>query len=175
MTKVPVEFKKGGTLALRKGMEPLQAFHAEMNRLFDRFNEAFGWPTFGRLFDAEPMWPALGPFTGTAPAVDVTEDEKGYLITAELPGLEEKDMEVTVTGDALMIKGEKRAEKEEKAKNYYVSERSYGAFQRTFPLPDGVDRNAIGATFAKGVLTVTLPKTAEAQKEQKKVEIKKAA
>ncbi len=174
MTKVPVEFKKGA-LALRKGMEPLQAFHAEMDRLFDRFTRGFGLPSFGRIFDTEPSWPAVMPFTGMGPAVDVTEDEKAYAVTAELPGLEEKDVEVTVSGDTLTIKGEKHAEKEDTGKNYYVSERSYGAFQRMFTLPDGVDRDAIGANFAKGVLTVTLPKTAAAQKEQKKIEIKKAA
>jgi len=174
MTRVPVAFKKG-LPALRAGMEPLQAFQAEMDKVFDRFTEGFGLPVLNRFFDTEPMWPAVAPFAGTGPAVDVTEDEKGYAVTAELPGLDEKDVEVTVTGDALTIKGEKRAEKEEKAKDYYLSERSYGTFRRTFGLPEGIDRDTIGATFAKGVLTVTLPKTAEAQKEEKKVEVKKAA
>lgn len=174
MTKVPVELKKGA-LALRKGMEPLQAFHAEMDRLFDRFTQGFGLPSFGRIFDTEPTWPAVTPFTGMGPAVDVTEDEKGYTVAAELPGLDEKDVEVTMSGDTLTIKGEKHTEKEDKGKNYYVSERSYGTFQRAFTLPEGIDREAIGANFVKGVLTVTLPKTPAAQKEQKKIEIKKAA
>ena len=81
---------------------------------------------------------------------------------------------MTLTGDRLILKGEKRQEREEKEKNYYLSERSYGSFQRTFSLPDGIDREKIAATFAKGVLTITLPKTAEVQKQQKKIEVKAA-
>jgi len=82
--------------------------------------------------------------------------------------------EVSLSGDSLVLKGEKQQKKEEKDKNYYLSERSYGSFQRTFRLPDGVDRDKIAATFAKRVLNVTLPKTAEAQKQQKKIEVKAA-
>ena len=174
MTRVPVELKKG-LPALRKGADSFEAFRAEMDRLFDRFTQGFGLPSFGRMFDIESAWPAAAPFTGMGPAVDVTEDEKAYAITAELPGLDEKDVEVTVTDGALTIKGEKRAETEEKAKNYHMTERSYGSFQRTFALPEGVDRDHVDANFAKGVLTVTLPKTPAAQKETKKVEIKSAA
>ena len=72
----------------------------------------------------------------------------------------------------VLLKGEKRAEKEEENKKYHLSERSYGAFQRSFPLPEGIDREKVAADFAKGVLTITLPKTAEAQKQSKKIEIK---
>ena len=77
-----------------------------------------------------------------------------------------------LSGDMLVLKGEKRQEKEEKDKNYHFSERAYGSFQRAFDLPTTVDRNKIAADFSKGVLTITLPKTAEAQKPQKKIEIK---
>jgi HSP20 family protein len=105
--------------------------------------------------------------------VDVAERENEYEITAELPGMEEKDIEVNVSDDLLTIKGEKREEKEEKKKDYYVSERRYGSFQRSFSLPDGIDANKIEAKFINGVLTVILPKTPEAQKKQKKIEIKK--
>ena len=174
MTRVPVELKKG-VPAPRKGVEPFEAFRTEMDRLFDRFTQGFGLPSLGRIFETEPSWTAAAPFTGMGPAVDVTEDEKSYAITAELPGLDEKDVEVMVTDGALTIKGEKRDEKEEKVKNYYLAERSYGSFRRIFALPDGVDHQAVAANFAKGVLTVTLPKTAAAQKEAKKVEIKSAA
>lgn len=106
------------------------------------------------------------------PAVDVTEDEKTYKITAELPGMSEKDIDVAVSGDVLVLKSEKRQERGQNEKNRYLSERSYGAFQRSFSLPDGVDREKIGAEFSKGVLTPTLPKTADAQKRQKEIEVK---
>jgi HSP20 family protein len=104
--------------------------------------------------------------------VDVVETEKEYQITAELPGLSEKDVEVVVADEILTIKGEKKEEKEEKAKNYYLSERRYGAFKRSFQLPSGVDADKIEAGFQNGVLTLTLPKTPEAQKSEKKIAIK---
>jgi len=138
------------------------SFRGEMDRLFDRF----GVPSFPSFFGASP------DLSFTVPAVDVTEDDKAYKIAAEMPGVEEKDIEVNVNEDTLILKGEKRQEKEEKGKNTYVSERSYGSFQRTFALPEGVDRDKIAADFSKGVLTVTLPKTPESQKQQKKIEIK---
>jgi HSP20 family protein len=95
----------------------------------------------------------------------VTEDDKDFKITAELPGLEERGIDdVTVRNHTLTIKGEKSYEQEEKSKNHQVSERAYGSFQRSFTLPEGVEADKIAAIVAKGVLTVTLPKTAEAQK-----------
>jgi len=147
--------------------EPWQSFRSEMDRLFDRVTKGFGPPMFDRFFDTERALPAL-----SLPAVDISEDDKAYTIAAELPGLEEKDVEVTTMGDTLILKGEKRQEKQQKDKNYYLSERSYGAFQRSFALPDSVDQNKIAASFAKGVLTVTLPKTAEARDQQRKIEVK---
>jgi len=145
-----------------------RSFRGEMDRLFDRFDR-FGFPPFSSL---PSLFDKSASLSFNAPAVDVTEDDKAYKIEAELPGLDEKDIDVTVNGDLLVLKGEKRQEKEEKDKNTYVCERSYGSFQRAFSLPDGVDRNKIVADFSKGVLTVTLPKNAEAQKQPKKVEIK---
>ncbi len=145
-----------------------RSFRSEMDRLFDRFDR-FGFPSFPSL---PSLFERSASFSFNVPAVDVSEDDKAYKIEAELPGLNEKDIEVSLNGDLLVLKGEKRQEKEEKGKNTYVSERSYGSFQRAFSLPDGVDRNKIAADFSKGVLTVTLPKSAETQKQQKKVEIK---
>lgn len=110
----------------------------------------------------------------TAPAVDLAETDKGYEITAELPGIEEKDIEVKISNGSLTIKGEKQEAKEEKDKEYFLSERRYGAFQRTFQMPEGVDADKVAATFAKGVLTITLPKSAEAQKKERKVTVKAA-
>lgn len=173
MADTPVEVKKAAAPAPARTAVPdvFQSFRNEMDRVFDRFTGNFGFPSLRRMFDVEPSWrfESMGIAT---PAIDVSEDDKAYRISAELPGLDEKDIDVTVTGDALVLKGEKRQEKEEKEKNYYLSERSYGAFQRAFALPDGIDRNKIDAQFSKGVLTITLPKTAEAQKQAKKIAVK---
>jgi HSP20 family protein len=107
------------------------------------------------------------PFQLSAPAIDMSEDEKVYKISAELPSIDAKDIDVSVSGDTLVLRGEKRQVKEEKDKNYHFSERAYGSFQRSFQLPSTVDRDKLAADFSKGVLTITLPKTAEAQKPQK--------
>ena len=164
-----VEVKKAATP--RTTYDPWQSFRSEMERMFDRF-PGFGLPALRRNFD---LMPTLDSTFGTnVPAVDMSEDDRAYSIAAELPGLEEKDIDVSVTGDLLTIKGEKRQEKEEKNKNWYVSERTYGSFQRAFTLPAGVDRDKIAAAFAKGVLTITLPKSAEAQKAEKKIAVKAA-
>jgi HSP20 family protein len=170
MAETPVTVKKAPTPTQPRANVPdvWQSFRSEMDRLFDRF----GFPSFRRMFDVEPFLGNEASFGVTVPAVDVSEDDQAYKITAELPGLDQKDIDVSVTGDVLVIKGEKRQEREEKDKNRYLSERSYGAFQRNFSLPDGVERDKISADFAKGVLTLTLPKTAEAQKQQKKIEVK---
>jgi len=103
----------------------------------------------------------------------VTETDKEIEITAELPGLEEKDVQINVADNVLTIRGEKKAEKEEKDKNYRLIERSYGSFERSLELPAGVNADAIKASIAKGVLKVTVPKPAPAQ--SKKVEVKSAA
>jgi HSP20 family protein len=116
------------------------------------------------------MEPLKG-FQGS-PAVDVTETDKAYEITAELPGLEEKNIDVKLANGTLSIRGEKQDEREEKKTNYYRRERSFGSFERSFQVPNGVDLDKVDAKFDKGVLTVTLPKTAEAQKAEKKITVK---
>ena len=171
MANTPVEVKK---TVPAKASDAWHSFRDEMNRLFDRFSGGFEMPALRRLFDAEPSSTDETSFSFPTPAVDVTEDEKAYKITAELPGLAEKDISVAVSGDILTIKGEKSYEKEEKNKDRHVSERAYGSFQRSFTVPDGVDRDKIAADLSKGVLTITLPKTAEAQKPEKKIEVKAA-
>ena len=108
------------------------------------------------------------------PAVDLVESDKAYEVTAELPGMDEKNIDVKVTDGRLTIKGEKQEEKEEKKKDYYLHERRFGSFERSFELPESVDAEKIEASFKKGVLTVTLPKKAEAQKPAKKIEVKAA-
>lgn len=165
MTTTQVAVKKSAS-SEAGSLEPWRAFRGEMDRLFDRFAKGFGLLAF-EPFSASESDIAM-------PAVDLTEDDKAYKVTAELPGIDEKDIDVTVSGGLLIVKGEKKQEKEEKNKNYYLSERSYGAFQRAFSLPEGVDEDKIAANFSKGVLTVTLPKSAQAQKAQKKIEVKAA-
>ena len=115
----------------------------------------------------------MGRAPELTPSMDVVETEKEFEITAELPGLEEKDVEVNVADRILTIRGEKKAEKEEKNKNYRMFERSYGSFSRSLELPEGIDPNAITASITNGVLKVTVPKSAPA--EVKKVPIKSAA
>jgi len=174
MATTPVPVKQ--TPSLRTvGTDPWQAFRLEMDRLFDRFSGGFfGFPSMRRMFDVEPLWRDEALPGMTMPAMDVSEDDKAYKLMAELPGLTEKDVEVTLTGDLVVLKGEKKQEHEEKGKNRYLSERSYGSFQRSFYLPDGVARDKVTAEFKDGVLTVVLPKTAEAQAQTKKVEVKAA-
>jgi HSP20 family protein len=169
MADVPVEVKKAAP-AQTNVPDVWQSFRSEMDRLFDRFGTGFGFPSLRRMFDVEPAWRSSLSFS--APAIDISEDEKAYKISAELPGSNPKDIDVSVSGDMLTLKGEKRREKEEKDKNYHFSERAYGSFQRSFQLPSSVDRDKVAADFSKGVLTITLPKTAEAQKPQKKIEVK---
>ena len=174
MTKLPVKQETATPTARRTSLwEPFEALHKEVDRIFEDFTSGFGRRALGRrVSEAEPLLRYETSFEFSAPVVDVVEKEKEYQISAELPGLEEKDVEVSVADDMLTIKGQKKEEKEEKAKNYYLSERRYGAFQRSFQLPSGVDAEKIEANFRKGVLTVTLPKTPEAQKKEKKIEIK---
>jgi len=150
---------------------PFEALRREVDRLFDDFDRGFWRFPARSLFEMEPFW-RREPAWPAAPAVDVAETDKAYEITAELPGMDEKNIEVKVANGVLTIKGEKQEEKEEKKKDYYLSERRYGSFQRAFQLPEGVDVDKIEAAFKKGVLTVTLPKTPEAQKSVKKIAVK---
>lgn len=173
MSKSAIEVKKTHTPAETQ-RDPWQSFRQEMNRLMNQFDMGFRWPSLGRVFDVSPISAGGASFEFNAPLVDVAEDDKSYTLTAELPGLEQKDIEVTLSNHRLTLKGEKRQEKEEKDKSYYLSERCYGSFERSFTLPDEIDAEKLSATFSKGVLTITLPKTAEAQKQKKTIEVKAA-
>jgi HSP20 family protein len=148
-----------------------QSFRTEMDRVFDRFGIGFGMPAWRRMFDVEPFmrWEsAMMP----SPAMDITEDPAAYKLTAELPGLTETDIEVMVRGDVLTLKGEKKAESERDEADVHLSERSYGAFTRSFTLPEGVDSDRILAGFTNGVLTLTLPKLAQKEPATKTIEVK---
>lgn len=139
---------------------PVDLFRDEMNRLFD---------SFFRGFDMEPFGGRVSAFS---PKIDIVEAEKQITVTAELPGMDEKDIDVSISRDSLSIKGEKKVEKEDKGKDYYRMERSYGSFSRTIPLPAEIDTEKVDAEFKKGVLTVTLPKSAQAVKAVKKIAVK---
>jgi len=171
-SNVPVK-SESKMVASSRMWNPFGALRGEIDRLFDDFDGGFWGSPFRRsIFDMVPM-PRVT--VGTAsPAVDVAEKDHEYEITAELPGLDEKDIEVKLSNGGLSIKGKKEEAKEEKKKDYVVSERRYGSFERYFTLPEGVDTNKIAANFKKGVLTVTLPKTVEAQKQEKKIAVKAA-
>jgi HSP20 family protein len=169
MADVPVEVKKAPAPEATVP-DVWRSFRSEMDRLFDGFASGFGFPSLHRVFDIEPAWRSMGSFGFSAPLIDMSEDDKAYKISAELPGLDANDVDVSISGNTLVLKGEKRQEKEEKEKNYYFSERAYGTLQRTFELPPSIDRDKVSADFSKGVLTITLPKTPEAQKQLKKIE-----
>jgi HSP20 family protein len=124
------------------------------------------------MFSRLPAWPWGERERGWAPAVDLIDHEDELVVRADLPGLEEKDIEVTVQDGNLVIRGERKEETEEKKEDYYFSERTYGVFARTLPLPAGVDADRVKATFKNGVLQVHLPKAKEAK--GKRIEIKAA-
>ncbi len=111
-------------------------------------------------------------FQSLLPSMDVSETAKEIEVTAELPGLEEKDVQLSVADQTLLIRGEKKSEREEKDKDYHMIERSYGSFSRTVELPPGVNPDAIKATMSKGVLKITIPKPAPAQ--SRKIDVKAA-
>jgi HSP20 family protein len=134
---------------------------------FERFVDEF----FGRTHT--PARRGEGQETAFIPEIDVIEHENDYLVKAELPGLTSDDVEVSIVGDALEIRGEKKIEKEEKKENYYYSERGYGSFLRTVPLPAKVDADRIEARLEKGVLEIFVPKS-EALK-AKKIAVKAEA
>ena len=159
-----VSYKRESPLPVkREESEPFGVLRREIDRLFDNFTHGFMTEPF-RMMEER-----MRPFS---PCVDVKETEKDITVTAELPGMDEKDIELSITDDHLMIRGEKKEEKEEKKKGYYRLERSFGEFSRSIPLPAGVDKDKATAAFKKGILNISIPKTKEAQAAAKKIPIK---
>lgn len=175
VTKLPVKTDKQMSAATTsREWEPFDALRQQIDRLFDDFQRGWGmWlrPFGGPLTDVEPAWKTFMSW-GAAPAVDILEREKDYELTAELPGMDPGNVEVTYADGLLTIKGEKKEEKEEKKKGYHLSERRYGAIQRSLRVPSGVDADRFDANFKNGVLTVTMPKVQEAQRQEKKIAVK---
>ncbi len=174
-TKIDVKRNQAPTPARQSesrsgALDPIRALRHEMDRMFDQFWRGFGLAPFQRMREPE-RWSEEG-FAFATPAIDFSEDEHAYHLTAELPGLSEKDINLTMSGDLLTLTGEKQEEKEEKEKNYHYSERRFGSFRRAVQLPQDIDREKIEARFKNGVLEVALPKTADAIQRQRKIEVK---
>ena len=153
------------TLAARDQWQPFSDLRSEIERVFDNFMP--GWFDF-------PKMPAFADARfDVTPKVEVTETDKEFRVRAELPGIDEKDIEITLADGMLTLKGEKSEEKEHKGEGEQVhwTERSFGSFRRSLRVPDSIDEDKVSAEFKKGVLTVTLPKSAEAQKAARKIKI----
>jgi HSP20 family protein len=148
-----------------RSTDPFSAMRAEMNRLFDTF--------VGRGFGDLPALSQVGWGKMMAPSIDLSENDKEFVVEAELPGMDEKDVSVTLSNGVLTLKGEKKSEREEKKDDYHLMERSYGSFHRSFQLGDAVDPDKVSATFDKCVLKVTLAKRVEAAMAEKRIPIGK--
>jgi HSP20 family protein len=142
--------------------DPFLSLHREVNRLFDDVFRGFG--------SGPPSLSRASAFGGGWPSVEVSDDEKQIKVTAEVPGLEDKDIEVLLNDGVLILKGEKHSETEDKDRR--LSERYYGRFERRIPLGVEVQEDAVDARFKNGVLTVTLPKSESAQEHVKRIAIK---
>jgi HSP20 family protein len=159
--------------ARREISHPMADLQSEMDRLFDRFSRGFPSLSMGRdLFDWDPFRASGGALGITAPHVDVSETDKSYEISAELPGLDEKNVNIELKDDVLTLTGEKKEESEKEEKDYHVSERRFGSFRRSFRLPSGADQEKISADFKNGVLKIAMPKSATAQKKGRKIDVK---
>jgi HSP20 family protein len=138
--------------------EELASMRKEMERLWDRF------------FSETPLAKSLAK--GWQPTADLTETKDAIVVKAELPGMESKDIDVTISGDILTVKGEKEKEEEKKDEKYHYNERYRGYFERSFRLPAEVQKDKVEAAFDKGILTIILPKTAEAKTKEIVVKVK---
>jgi HSP20 family protein len=149
------------------GESAITRFHSEVDRLFERFFGESFWGS-SRFFPEWRPW-ALS----WTPSLDVSESEDAITVRAEVPGVDPKDIDISVSGDVLIISGEKKEEREERRENYYRAERSFGSFRRSIPLPASVDRDKISAEYEKGVLTVRLAKSEQAVAKRIPINLKK--
>ena len=159
--------------AWSRSVDPLMAFQYDMGRWFDDlWRQTTGLPMQAPLRTARPMGGLGAASLLGLPAADLRETHKAYELAIELPGVAREDIEISLARDSLSVVGSKSEESEQGGGAYHVSERRYGHFERSFPLPDDVDRAAITAAFKDGVLKVTLPKTDEAASRRSKIEIR---
>jgi HSP20 family protein len=143
---------------------PVFSLQRDMNRIFDNFFQSFE----NNIFAPFAETPSESMFN---PCLDVTESDSELKVTVELPGLTDKDIDLSIANNYLNIKGEKRSEKEENSSGYYRMERHYGSFCRSIPLPCGVEPDRVDASFKQGVLTIKMPRTRQSQPEAKKIAI----
>jgi HSP20 family protein len=167
---VPWRREKDKTAMQRKGVDRTRALQANINQAFDDFWRGFGIPApFEGVFGDR-----LGALGDGVPRIDVRENEKEVDVEVELPGMDEKDIDVSVAEGTLVIRGEKKAQREEKDRGYIRRERSFGRIERVVPLPDGLDLDDAKAMFKNGVLTVAIPRTREAQDAVKHISVRSA-
>jgi HSP20 family protein len=142
--------------------DPFTSFRREVDRMFDDFFRSAG----------QGLQPWSASWHAMAPRIDISDSDKELVITAEMPGLDEKDFEVTLAGDLLTIKGEKKTENEDRNGNAYYVERRFGSFSRSVRLPFEAGDEQVEANYDRGVLTVRVPKPAEAQRHVRRIEVK---
>lgn len=161
-------YTERGREAVFPAYHPMMRLHQEIDRMFDEFHRGFGWPfnNFDEPF-RNPM--AVGLLK---PTLDISAGDTEYAITVEVPGVDEKDIQLELVNDTLNIRGEKKQEKEEKDKDFCRIERSYGSFHRVLSLPEDADQDGIQAVFKNGVMKITIPRKALPQAETKKIAIK---
>ncbi len=153
---------------------PFENVRREVERAFEEFYRGpWRLPFTRTAFDLAPVWPGEA-FFSAMPAADIVETAGGYVISVEMPGVSAGSVEVRLSDERLSVKGEKKEQAEVDRKGVHISERRYGALQRSFRVPDGVDRNKIEATFANGVLTVSLPKRSDAVANERIIDVKAA-
>jgi HSP20 family protein len=151
-----------------RGLVPWRPFR-ELEEMERRFDDVLSWPLLPAVWRRIPTMEM-----GWAPAIDVFEKEDEFVVKAELPGMKE-DIDVSVVGDTLTLKGERKAESEVKKDDYYYCERSYGSFSRSIAIPSNVDAKKIEANYEDGVLEISLPKTREVKPNKISVSAKKKA
>jgi HSP20 family protein len=172
-TKIPVtiEPRSGGPPSAMQPWRPFESLRREVDRVFEDFiMDPFRLPFRRPVFDIEPFWQPVSWIT--SPAIDLIERDDAFEMTADMPGLDEKDVEVKVANGVLTVKGQKQQEKEEKKKDFHLRERRFNSYERSIRVPETVEPEKIEASFKNGVLKVVLPKTLEARKSVKKVEVK---
>jgi len=157
------DIKKAEAAQTRVPMDPFTAMRAEMDQVFENFLGK-GWPSLPNLMKSSDE-------SLVVPSMDIRENGSEIVIEAELPGMEEKDIDVSLKNGMLTIKGEKRSEEEKKEDDYHLTERRYGSFQRSFRVPETVDEDKIDAHLQKGVLHVKMAKKPEAAGEAKKISV----
>jgi HSP20 family protein len=164
ITRAATDKPETAMVPTEHGWEPFLSLRREIDRLF----EDMPWRS-GPLSHMRPWTrvPAL-------PAADIVEKDGDFVMTLDVPGMDEKDIEVKLSDNAVTIRGEKTEEKQEEKEDYRLSERRHGSFVRTFSLPDSVDADKLSATYDKGVLKLVMPKTDSAKKKQRTIEVKAA-